>query len=167
MLDMEPGNLMALNNRCWAFSEIDHFDQALADCNQLMSQVPEAGLSLPESWYRLRKDGGYGKCAAGLCRVDQAHQAASRPAMTTWFWQDNLEVQMSEGAVYFFPFTASVGQDVVVTAVSSQRDLDADPLVLILDPQGQAFTANDDTGEWWDSLCELHRAGKRRIRGCP
>lgn len=150
VLDMEPGNLMALNNRCWAFSEIDHFDQALADCNQLMSQVPEADYPFLNRGIVYEKMGAMESALPDYVEwIKRIKQQVVRN--DNLVWQDNLEVQMSEGAVYFFPFTASAGQDVVVTAVSSQRDLDADPLVLILDPQGQAFTANDDTGEWWDS----------------
>ncbi|MCY4071231.1 MAG: hypothetical protein OXG60_08020 [Chloroflexi bacterium] len=150
VLEMEPGNLMALNNRCWAFSEIDHFEQALADCNQLMSQVPEADYPFLNRGIVYEKMGDMENALPDYVEwIKRIKQQVVRN--DNLVWQDSLEVPMSEGAVYFFPFTASAGQDVVVTAVSSQRDLDADPLVLILDPQGQAFTANDDTGEWWDS----------------
>ena len=48
--------------------------------------------------------------------------------MTIWLWEGSLEVPMSEGIVYVFPFTASADQEIMVSAVSSQRDLDADPL---------------------------------------
>ena len=75
--------------------------------------------------------------------------------MTTWLGKAALEVPMSEGVVYVFPFTASAGQEIVLSAISSQRDLDADPLVLILDPDGRPLTANDDTGEWWDSYVQF------------
>lgn len=150
VLEMEPGNLMALNNRCWAFSEIDHYEQALADCNQLMSQVPEADYPFLNRGIVYEKMGDMENALPDYVEwIQRIKQQVVRNDNLDW--QDSLEVPMSEGAVYFFPFSASAGQDVVVTAVSSQRDLDADPLVLILDPQGQAFTANDDTGEWWDS----------------
>lgn len=150
VLEMEPGNLMALNNRCWAFSEIDHFEQALADCNQLMSQVPDEDYPFLNRGIVYEKMGDMENALPDYVEwIKRIKQQVVRN--DNLVWQDSLEVPMSEGAVYFFPFTASAGQDVVVTAVSSQRDLDADPLVLILDPQGQAFTANDDTGEWWDS----------------
>ena len=150
VLDMDPGNLAALNNRCWAFSEIGQHQQALADCNQLMSQVPDAD---------------YPYLNRGIVFEKMGDMENALPDYVEWMkrkkrkvirndnleWSGSLEVPMAEGTVYFFPFSASAGQNVVVTAVSSQRDLDADPLVLILDPDGQAFTANDDTGEWWDS----------------
>jgi len=70
-------------------------------------------------------------------------------------WEGNLDVPMSEGIVYVFPFTASADQEIMISAISSQRDLDADPLVLILDPDGLPLTANDDTGEWWDSYVQF------------
>jgi tetratricopeptide (TPR) repeat protein len=66
-------------------------------------------------------------------------------------WMGNIEVNMSEGYVYLFPFTASAGQQIMISAVSTQRDVDADPLVIILDSNGQPLTANDDSGQWWDS----------------
>ena len=76
---------------------------------------------------------------------------------------------MSEGIVYIFPFTASADQEIVVSAISSQRDLDADPLVLILDPDGLPLIANDDTGEWWDSYVQFRApvSGEVRYRDDP
>ena len=150
VLQMDPDNLGALNNRCWAFSEIGQHDQALADCNQLMSLVPHAD---------------YPYLNRGIVYEKMGDMENSLPDYVEWTkrkkrrvirndnlaWSGSLEVPMAEGAVYFFPFSASAGQDVVITAISSQRDVDADPLVLIVDPQGKALTANDDTGDWWDS----------------
>ena len=75
--------------------------------------------------------------------------------MTISLGEGSLDVPMSEGIVYIFPFTASADQEIVISAISSQRDLDADPLVLILDPDGLPLTANDDTGEWWDSYVQF------------
>ncbi len=150
-LEMEPGNLMALNNRCWAFSEIGQFQQALADCDQLMASSPDADHPYLNRGIVYEKMGDMERALPDYVEwIKRIKQQVVRN--DNLVWQESLEVPMSEGAVYFFPFSASAGQDVVVTAVSSQRDLDADPLVLILDPQGQALTANDDTGEWWDSF---------------
>ena len=150
ILEADPGNLAALNNRCWAFSEVGQYGAALDDCNQLMSLVPDAD---------------YPYLNRGIVYEKIGDMANALPDYVEWIkrikqdvirndeleWNESVEVAMSEGAVYFFPFSASAGQDVAVSAVSSQRDNDADPLVLILDPNGQAFTANDDSGEWWDS----------------
>ena len=150
ILEADPDNLAALNNRCWALSEIGQFGPALADCNKLMSLVPDAD---------------YPYLNRGIVYEKIGDMANALPDYVEWIkrikqdvirndeleWNESVEVAMSDGAVYFFPFNASAGQEVAVSAISSQRDDDADPLVLILDPNGQAFTANDDSGEWWDS----------------
>ena len=150
VLEEDENSIGALNNRCWALSEIGQFQRALDDCNRLMELSP---------------DGDYPYLNRGIVYEKMGDMQNALPDYMEWIkrkktqvirndnlaWSGSLEVAMSEGTVYFLPFTASAGQDVVITAVSSQRDLDADPLVLILDPQGAAFTANDDSGEWWDS----------------
>lgn len=150
VLQQQPDSLGALNNRCWGLSEVGAFDAALGDCNKLMSLVPDAD---------------YPYLNRGIVYEKMGEMEAAMDDYVEWIkrkknrvirndnlaWEGTLELQMGEGLVYVLPFNASAGQDVVVTAVSSQRDLDADPLVLILDPQGEPLTANDDTGEWWDS----------------
>ena len=150
VLQLDPENLGALNNRCWAYSEIGQHDQALADCNQLMSMVPDADYPYLNRGIVFEKMGDMDNALDDYVEwTKRVKQQVIRNDNLAW--NGTIEVPMSQGAVYFFPFTASAGQDVVVTAISSQRDLDADPLVLIVDPQGKALTANDDTGEWWDS----------------
>ena len=150
VLLQQPEDLGALNNRCWAFSEMGDFERALADCNMLMSLAPEA------DYPYLNRGIVYEKMGEMDAAMDDYVEWIKRKKQRVirndnLAWEGNIEVAMAEGYVYVFPFSASAGQDIVVTAVSSQRDLDSDPLVLILDPQGQPLTANDDTGEWWDS----------------
>ena len=154
VLQSQPAALGALNNRCWALSEIGAFDAALADCNKLMTLDPEA------DYPYLNRGIVYEKMGAMDAAMDDYVEWTKRKKRRVirndnLAWEGTLELQMAEGLVYVMPFDASAGQDVTVTAISSQRDLDADPLVLILDPQGDPLTANDDTGEWWDSLVQF------------
>ncbi len=149
-LELNPNNLSALNNRCWSYSEIGEYDRALADCNNLMSLAPGAD---------------YPFLNRGIVNEKMGNMSGALPDYMEWInrrgsqiitneelpWMGTVQVPMNDGYVYFFPFNASAGQDIVVTATSVQRDVDADSLVIILDPQGQPLTANDDTGEWWDS----------------
>lgn len=149
-LELNPNNLSALNNRCWSYSEIGEYDRALADCNNLMSLAPNAD---------------YPFLNRGIVNEKMGNMSGALPDYMEWInrrgsqiitneelpWMGTVQVPMNDGYVYFFPFNASAGQDIVVTATSVQRDVDADSLVIILDPQGQPLTANDDTGEWWDS----------------
>ena len=150
VLQLEPENLGALNNRCWAYSEIGEHDLALADCNQLMSLVPDADYPYLNRGIVFEKMGDMDNALDDYVEWTQRVKT-SVVRNDNLAWNGSIDVPMTEGAVYFFPFTASAGQDVVVSAVSVQRDLDADPLVVIVDPDGKALTANDDTGEWWDS----------------
>ena len=150
VLQQQPENLGALNNRCWAFSEVGDYERALADCNQLMSLVPEADYPYLNRGIVYEKMGEMDGAMADYVEwIKRKKQRVIRNDNLAW--EGSIDVAMAEGNVYVFPFTASAGQDIVVTAISSQRDLDSDPLVLILDPQGQPLTANDDTGDWWDS----------------
>jgi tetratricopeptide (TPR) repeat protein len=149
-LELNPDMLSVYNNRCWAYSEIGEFDRALNDCNHLMSEAPSAD---------------YPYLNRGIVYEHMGNMDAALSDYMEWInrrgqqvitnenlpWLGNVEVNMSDGYVYFFPFTASAGQDIVVSATSVQRDVDADPLVLVLDSNGQPLTANDDTGQWWDS----------------
>ena len=150
VLGEQPEALGALNNRCWALSEIGAFNAALDDCNKLMSLVPEADYPYLNRGIVYEKMGEMDAAMADY--VEWIKRKKNRVIRNdNLAWEGTLELQMAEGLVYVLPFNASAGQDVVVTAISSQRDLDADPLVLILDPQGEPVAANDDTGEWWDS----------------
>ncbi len=150
VLQQQPDNLAALNNRCWALSEIGEFAAALTDCNQLMSLVPEADYPYLNRGIVYEKMGEMDAAMGDY--VEWIKRKKTRVIRNdNLAWEGALDLQMAEGLVYVLPFSASAGQDVVVSAISSQRDLDADPLVLILDPQGQPLTANDDTGDWWDS----------------
>ena len=149
-LELNSEMLAVYNNRCWAYSEIGEFDRALNDCNYLMSQAPDAD---------------YPYLNRGIIYENMGNMEAALGDYMEWInrrgqqimtnenlpWMGNIEVNMSDGAVYFFPFTASAGQEIVVSATSIQRDVDADPLVIILDTNGQPLTANDDSGQWWDS----------------
>ena len=150
-LELDPSSLGALNNRCWAYSEIGQYEQALADCNQLMAQVPEDDFPYLNRGIVHEK---MGDMDAALRDYTEWIIRRGRQAMTNenLAWMGSIEVPMDDGHVYFFPFSASAGQEVVVTAVSVQRDVDADPLLVILGPDGHTLTANDDTGQWWDSL---------------
>ena len=155
VLQLDPSNLGALNNRCWAYSEIGQHDMALADCNQLMSMVPEADYPYLNRGIVFEKMGDMDSALDDY--VEWTKRNKRRVIRNdNLAWNESLEVPMEEGTVYFFPFTASAGQDVLVTAISSQRDVDADPLVVIVDPDGKAITANDDTGEWWDSYVRFN-----------
>ncbi len=150
VLAMDPDNLGALNNRCWAYSEIGEYDKALADCNQLMAHIPEADYPFLNRGIVSEKMGDMKAALSDYMEWTVRH-AQETITNKNLAWMGSIEVPMSEGYVYFFPFTASAGQDIVVTAISSQRDVDADPLLIILGPDGNALTANDDTGQWWDS----------------
>ena len=154
VLQQNTEDLGALNNRCWAYSEIGDFERALADCNKLMSLVPEADYPYLNRGIVYEKMGDMG--AAMQDYVEWIKRVKTNVIRNdNLVWEGSLDVPMSKGVVYIFPFTASAGQEVLVSAISSQRDLDADPLVLILDPDGLPITANDDTGEWWDSFVEF------------
>ena len=149
-LELEPDNLMALNNRCWAYSEIGQYDQALADCNRLISLIPEADYPFLNRGIISEKMGAMDAALNDYAQwiIRHGSQAMTNENLA---WMGSIEVPMSDGYVYFFPFDVSAGQELVVTATSVQRDVDADPLLVILGPDGQALTANDDSGQWWDS----------------
>jgi tetratricopeptide (TPR) repeat protein len=149
-LELNPEMISVLNNRCWAYSEIGEFDRALSDCNNLLSTVPEADYPYLNRGIVYEKMGNMDAALGDYMewinrRGEQLITNENLP------WMGNIEVNMSDGYVYLFPFTASAGQEIMISAVSTQRDVDADPLVIILDPQGQPLTANDDSGQWWDS----------------
>lgn len=153
-LEMNPDNLSALNNRCWSYSEIGEYDRALNDCNNLMNRAPEADYPFLNRGIVNEK---MGNMDGALIDYMEWIDRRGRQVITNENlpWMGTVEVAMSDGYVYFFPFSASAGQNIVVTATSTQRDVDADPLVIILDPQGQPLIANDDTGDWWDSFVDF------------
>ena len=150
VLQDSPAETSALNNRCWAYSEIGQFDRALQDCNSLIA------LSEGEAYPYLNRGIVYEKMGDMDAALEDYVEYMKRNKQRVirnenLVWEGSLEAPMEEGLIYVFPFNASAGQDVVVSATSVQRDHDADPLIVILDPQGDALIANDDTGEWWDS----------------
>ena len=154
VLQHNADDLAPLNNRCWAYSEIGQFGLALADCDKLMSLAPDADYPYLNRGIVYEKMGDMG--AAMRDYVEWVKRVKTNVIRNdNLAWEGSLEVPMSQGIVYIFPFSASADQEIVISAISSQRDLDADPLVLILDPDGLPLTANDDTGEWWDSYVQF------------
>jgi len=150
VLQQQPDNQSALNNICWALSETGEHEAALAACNRLHSLVPDADYVYLNRGIALEKMGEMQ--AAMNDYVEWIKRSKQRIVRNeNLVWESPIEVKMAQGHVFVFPFQASSGQEVSITATSSQRGLDADPLLLVLDPQGQALTANDDSGEWWDS----------------
>ncbi len=150
VLQHSPEDLGALNNRCWALSEIGEYQAALADCDKLMSLASDADYPYLNRGIVYEKMGDMGPAMADY--VEWVKRVKTKVVRNdNLAWEGSLDVPMSQGMVYVFPFSASAGQEITVSAVSSQRDLDADPLVLILDSQGLPLTANDDSGQWWDS----------------
>ncbi len=154
VLSQDADDLASLNNRCWALSEIGEYERALADCDRLMSLAPDADYPYLNRGIVYEKMGDMGPAMKDY--VEWIKRIKTNVIRNdNLVWEGSLDVPMSEGIVYIFPFTASAGQEIEVSAISSQRDLDADPLVLILDPDGLPLTANDDTGEWWDSFVQF------------
>ena len=154
VLQHDADDLAALNNRCWAYSEIGDFERALGDCNRLLVLAPDADYPYLNRGIVYEKMGDMG--AAMRDYVEWIKRVKTNVIRNdNLAWEGSLDVPMSEGIVYIFPFTASADQEIVISAISSQRDLDADPLILILDPDGLPLTANDDTGEWWDSYVQF------------
>jgi tetratricopeptide (TPR) repeat protein len=149
-LELNPDLISVYNNRCWAYSEIGQFEQALNDCNYLMSQRPEADYPYLNRGIVYEK---MGNMEAALNDYMEWVDRRGRQIIenNNLPWMGKIEVSMQDGYVYFFPFTASAGQEIVVSATSTSRDVDADPLVIILDSNGQPLIANDDSGEYWDS----------------
>lgn len=149
-LELNPQMMLALNNRCAAYIEISEFDRALNDCSSLMAQLPDADSPYLNRGVAYEKMGNMEAALSDYMEWIDRHgkQVITNENLP---WMGNIEVNMSDGYVYFFPFTASAGQEIMVSAVSTQRDVDADPLVIILDSNGQPLTANDDSGQWWDS----------------
>lgn len=150
-LELNPELISVYNNRCWAYSEIGQFEQALNDCNYLMSQRPEADYPYLNRGIVFEK---MGNMEAALNDYMEWVDRRGRQIIenNNLPWMGKIEVSMQDGYVYFFPFTASAGQEIVVSATSTSRDVDADPLVIILDSNGQPLSANDDSGEYWDSF---------------
>ncbi len=154
VLQQNAEDLASLNNRCWAFSEIGEYDRALADCDKLMTLAPDADYPYLNRGIVYEKMGDMSRAMKDY--VEWIKRIKTNVIRNdNLAWEGSLDVPMSEGIVYVFPFTASADQEIVISAISSQRDLDADPLVLILDPDGLPLTANDDTGEWWDSYVQF------------
>jgi len=149
-LEMNPNNLAALNNRCWSYSELGKLERAFNDCNALVNQDPNADYPYLNRGIINEQMGNMDNALADYSewinrRGQQTMTHRNLDAVGT------IDVPMSDGMVYFFPFDASTGQHITVTATSTQRDVDADPLLVIFDSNGQPLTANDDHGDWWDS----------------
>ena len=155
VLEHSPADISALNNRCWAFSEIGMYDRALADCNDLIVFAEESdAYPYLNRGIVHEKMGDMGRALDDYVQyMKLLKQRVVRN--DNLVWEGSLEAPMEEGLIYVFPFNASAGQTVDISAVSVERDNDADPLVVILDPEGNALTANDDSGEWWDSYVQF------------
>jgi tetratricopeptide (TPR) repeat protein len=149
-LELNPTLINVYNNRCWSYSELGQYDNALADCNYLMSQYPDADFPYLNRGIVYEMMGNMDAALPDYMEWvnRRGSQAIENPNLA---WKGDIEINMHDGYVYFFPFTVSAGQQVVISATSTGREVDADPLVIILDPNGQPLTANDDQGDLWDS----------------
>jgi tetratricopeptide (TPR) repeat protein len=59
--------------------------------------------------------------------------------------------KMAEGTVYYIPFTLKAGQTVRAAATTA-ADSQLDPLLVLLDPDGKAVAADDDSGVNLDAV---------------
>ena len=154
VLRLDANNLGALNNRCWALNEIGAYAAAIADCNRLIELASEEAYPYLNRGIAYEKMGNMRAAMSDYMEwvIRNGSQAVRNETLS---WSDSVQVEMQEGYVYIFPVNLSAGQDVSVTAISTQRGVDADPLLLVMDPNGSNLTANDDSGQWWDSIVQF------------
>jgi tetratricopeptide (TPR) repeat protein len=174
---------------------LDRFEDALADFERLVDLRPDFTYAYWERAIAYAENGEFDKANADLQRAmrdDSTHVnnfiaggtiatlsgdpsaagAEFLKLMETWETQrivrnalesgETTSVVMRQGNVYAIPFNATAGQTLLVQA-NSQR---ADPVIVILDPNGQPVNGDDDSGEGIGShICgfELVESGEYAI----
>lgn len=144
-LELNPNDANSLARRASIYLNQSDYDLALADLDKAVQLQPDdAGLYLSR-----------GAVYNGLGQSTEAaadyREWLNRVGQRTATYQNKLNpgqsvvADMNAGTVFEFPFDASVGQTLRLSA-STRAGSTTDPLIVLLDPQGNPVAADDDSG---------------------
>lgn len=152
-IQLAPEDTLALVNRANIYIDREEYDLALDDINRALEIEAAPDLFLTRAV------------------IFELSNEAERAYADFWRWIDANEIEkiersdykvgstvtlpIEEGRVYYFPLAGKFGQVWSVTAVGEAPEGESiDALVVILDGEGEAVAANDDSGGGLDSLIE-------------
>lgn len=143
-IELMPNNTeIEYRNRGLAYSEIGEYEQALADLNHSIAQDNTYAESyLTRAWIYLFL--GDDRAYADFARYIEL--MAIHPETLELDGVVNGEVfPMTEGKVYRLVFEAQAGQEINAEAQAGLLSR-IDPLLVLLNPAGEAIIADDDSG---------------------
>lgn len=144
LIALTPDDPAAYRNRAAIYIQMEDYAAALADYNQVITLRPNSpGLYLSRGYVHSQL-GNQAEAAADYLewiRFQQTEindQYVLRPG-------ESRVVQMEQGLVYVMLFEARADQIITLTA-SARPDQNTDPLLIILDSEGNTLIADDDGG---------------------
>ncbi len=152
-IEFEADDTLALENRANIYIDLEEYDLALDDINRALEIEVKSDLFLTRAV------------------IFELSNEAESAYTDFWRWVDANEIEkversdyeigstvslpMEEGMTYYFPLSGKLGQVLNITAVGKADDGESiDPLVVLLNGEGDAVAANDDGAGGLDSLID-------------
>jgi tetratricopeptide (TPR) repeat protein len=149
LIELEPENAGAYASRSIIHAQEANYDAALADLNAAIRLQPN-----DPSLYLQR---------GAIHSILESHLDAAADYLEWIRRQETREVQgdrlqpgesvvvaMENGVSYYLPFMAKAGQTITLSA-SARPETSTDPLMVLLDTEGQPVYADDDSGDNFDA----------------
>lgn len=144
-LELNPNDTVALVRRASIYLDQEDYDLALADVDKAILQSPnEPGLYLS----RGAAYNGLGESASAAASY---REWLNRVGARTSTYQlklnpgESLVFSLEAGIIFELPFDAAAGQTLRLSA-TTREGATTDPLIVLLDPQGNPVAADDDGG---------------------
>ena len=154
-IELYPDWNIAYTNRCAAYIHSDNYQAALNDCSHVIEtnpSYPVAYLNRGVAFEKIEHSDAAAKDFFDWVARNGFEHVIYKPMVDG----ESIEVEMSQGLVYHLPFEASAGEYLNVTAEGVPAE-SVDPLILVVDSEGNPLVGSDDTGESLDSNIEDFR----------
>ncbi len=145
-IDLEPDNASIYNDRAHAYYTLEEYDLAIEDYTTAIDLEPDYSLLYNNRGYTYALQGEMDAALEDYQQWVQLIQSSKKKINTVAAGETpyTTTLTLTEGLVYNIPFEAAAGQTLTAKAIADNTDT-LDTLILLLDPQGDPLTFNDET----------------------
>ncbi|MBI5671102.1 MAG: tetratricopeptide repeat protein [Chloroflexi bacterium] len=156
-LEQNPDDVESLARRASIYLRQEDFELALADASHAIDLQPDA----PALY--LTRGAAYNGLGQHAAAAADFHEWLERIGQQTATYQGKLNpgesvvAPLAAGKVYRFPFEAQAGQTLRLSA-TAREGAATDPLIVLLDAQGNPVAADDDSGGGMNARIDAYAA---------
>lgn len=140
-IEIDPNYADAYYSRAYVYLQTDQYELAIEDYTRVIELIPGVATYFLSRGFTYELNGDAEESAADYYEYAMLHELESIQGARIEFGETQI-VEMSEGRNIFFPFEAEEGQ--LLTFVAFSTDGFVDPVVIILDEDGEVLASRDD-----------------------